>query len=61
MQAGTIAGGVFLQEFVGDTPWVHMDIAGMAWGPSKPSYQPKNGATGYGVRIVYDLLENRIK
>ena len=61
MQAGTIAGGVFLQEFVGDTPWVHMDIAGMAWGPTKPSYQPKNGATGYGVRIVYDLLENRIK
>ena len=56
-----IAGGVFLQEFVGDTPWVHMDIAGMAWGPTKPSYQPKNGATGYGVRIVYDLLENRIK
>ena len=61
MQAGTIAGGVFLQEFVGDTPWVHMDIAGMAWGPTKPSYQPKVGATGYGVRLVYDLLENRIK
>ncbi len=59
MQAGTIAAGVFLKEFVGDTPWVHMDIAGTAWGPSKPSYQPSVGATGFGVRLVYDLLEKR--
>ena len=60
MQAGTIAAGVFLKEFVGDTPWVHMDIAGTAWGPRKPSYQPSVGATGFGVRLVYDLLEKRV-
>src|SRR5665213_693377 len=30
-EAGTIIGGLFLQEFVGDTPWVHLDIAGPAY------------------------------
>jgi len=59
--AGTIAAGVFLKEFVGDTPWVHMDIAATAWGPTEPSYQPKNGATGVGVRLVYDIIKNRSK
>ena len=57
--AGTIAAGVFLKEFVGATPWVHMDIAGTAWGPKEPSYQPKVGATGVAVRLVYNFLENR--
>jgi len=59
--AGTIAGGVFLKEFVGDTPWVHMDIAGTAWGVKEPAYQPSVGATGVAVRLVYQLLENRMK
>ena len=58
--AGTIAGGVFLQEFVDNTPWCHLDIAGTAWGPKEPSYQPKNGATGVGVRMVYEFLEDSI-
>lgn len=58
--AGTITAGAFLKEFVGDTPWVHLDIAGTAWGPKEPSYQPKVGATGVAVRLVYQLLENRI-
>ena len=58
--AGTITAGAFLKEFVGDTPWVHFDIAGTAWGPKEPSYQPKNGATGVAVRLVYNLLESRI-
>jgi len=57
--AGTITAGAFLKEFVADTPWVHMDIAGTAWGPKEPSYQPKVGATGVAVRLVYQLLENR--
>ncbi len=57
--AGTIAGGVFLKEFVDETPWVHMDIAGTAWGPTEPAYLPKNGATGVGVRMVYNLLQKR--
>ena len=57
--AGTIAAGVFLREFVDATPWVHMDIAGTAWGPKEPSYQPNVGATGVAVRLVYNFLENQ--
>ena len=49
-----------VRQFVGETPWVHMDIAGTAWGPKEPSYQPKVGATGVAVRLVYQFLENRI-
>ena len=56
--AGTITAGAFLKEFVGDTPWCHLDIAGTAWGPTEPSYQPKVGATGVAVRMIYNLLEN---
>ncbi|MBI65475.1 MAG: hypothetical protein CMG64_04205 [Candidatus Marinimicrobia bacterium] len=56
--AGTITAGAFLKEFVGDTPWCHLDIAGTAWGPKEPEYQPKVGATGVAVRLIYHLLEN---
>ena len=58
--AGTITAGAFLKEFVENTPWVHMDIAGTAWGPKEPSYQPKVGATGVAVRLVYNFIENRL-
>jgi len=58
--AGTIAGGVFLQEFVDDIPWCHLDIAGTAWGPKEPSYQPAIGATGVGVRMVYEFIEDSL-
>jgi len=59
--AGTISAGAFLKEFIDHTPWVHMDIAGTAWGPTEPSYLPKSGATGVGVRLVYNLIQKRIK
>ena len=58
--AGTIAGGVFLQEFVDGIPWCHLDIAGTAWGPKEPSYQPDVGATGVGVRLVYEFIEDSL-
>ncbi len=58
--AGTITAGAFLKEFVGDTPWCHLDIAGTAWGPKEPSYQPKVGATGVAVRLIYDLIEKKV-
>jgi len=58
MQAGTIAGGAFLKEFVGENiPWVHFDIAGTAWGVKTDSLNPKGSATGWGVRLVLDLLK----
>jgi len=57
--AGTITAGAFLKEFVGDTPWVHMDIAGTAWRvPKETCYQPNTGASGVAVRLIYDLLES---
>ncbi|MFQ5506798.1 MAG: leucyl aminopeptidase [Planctomycetota bacterium] len=55
---GTIAGASFLSHFVGDTPWVHLDIAGTAWGAkSKDYYQA--GATGVGVRVLLDWVLQR--
>ena len=57
MQAGSIAGGAFLKEFVGEKiPWVHFDIAGTAWGAKPDSINPKGSATGWGVRLVLDMM-----
>jgi len=56
-QAGTIAGGAFLKEFVDENiPWVHFDIAGTAWGVKPDSCNPKGSATGVAIRLVLDLL-----
>lgn len=54
--AGSITGGAFLKEFVGDTPWVHLDIAGTAWTRDGNPYTPK-GATGVGIRLLIAALE----
>lgn len=51
--ASTAAG--FLAAFVGDTPWVHLDIAGTGWTSTQGPYQPKGG-TGVGVRLLVELL-----
>ena len=49
-QAGTIAGGAFLKEFVGENiPWVHFDIAGTAWGVKPDPCNPKGSATGEAI------------
>jgi len=51
-EAGTIEGAVFIQHFVGDTPWAHLDIAGVAYGvKGVPHLSPKH-ATGFGVRLL---------
>lgn len=55
-QAGTIAGGAFLKEFVGDTPWAHLDIAGTAWWDKDQAYIPA-GPSGVGVRLSIELLK----
>jgi len=47
----------FLANFVGSTPWVHLDIAGTAW-DNKPSAYLKKGATGVGVRLLVALLQD---
>ncbi len=52
-KAGTIVGGAFLSNFVADTPWAHLDIAGSAWDLGR-EYVGK-GASGYGVRLLVEL------
>ena len=55
---GAIAAGMFLSAFAGDTPWLHLDIAGAAWsGKLSQPYQPK-GATGVGVTTLYQLCRS---
>jgi len=55
--ASSIKAAMFLQAFVGETPWAHLDIASTAFLTSEKRYQPKN-ATGMGVRLMVSLLEN---
>jgi leucyl aminopeptidase len=52
--AGSITAALFLKEFTGELPWVHLDIAGTAWAEEPKPYQPK-GATGVGVRTLVEL------
>jgi len=53
--AGAITAAAFLAKYVGDTPWAHLDIAGTAWTTEERPYLAK-GATGFGVRLLLDLL-----
>ena len=57
--AGTIAGGAFLKEFVGETPWAHLDIAGTAWQDKDQPYIP-SGGSGVAVRLVVQLILDRV-
>jgi leucyl aminopeptidase len=52
---GAITGAMFVGEFVGDTPWVHLDIAGTRWSNEEKPYMAK-GPTGHGVRTLVQLL-----
>ena len=52
--AGTLVAGLFLAEFVGEVPWVHLDIAGTARSDSDEGYTTKGG-TGWGVRTLIEL------
>ncbi|MTI96403.1 MAG: leucyl aminopeptidase [Firmicutes bacterium] len=54
--AGTIAAGLFLQEFTEEKPWLHLDIAGTAWTSKEGDYSDKGG-TGWGVRTLYHLAK----
>jgi leucyl aminopeptidase len=56
--AGASTAAAFLSQFVGETPWAHLDIAGTAWTTSATGgYQPR-GATGVGVRLLLEMLRN---
>lgn len=53
---GAITASILLAEFVGDIPWVHVDIAGPAYLDKPEHYLPKGG-TGFGVRTLIELAE----
>lgn len=55
--AGAITAALFLQHFIGDYPWAHLDIAGTGIAPSAGPYSPKGG-TGIGVRLLVDVIRN---
>jgi leucyl aminopeptidase len=58
--AGAITAAAFLSNFVENTPWVHLDIAGTAWnqeGSLSKSYNPA-GATGFGIRTIIKFIMN---
>jgi leucyl aminopeptidase len=51
---GAITAALFLKQFVGNTPWRHLDIAG-------PAFKDNAGATGFGVRSILEVLKSYIK
>lgn len=55
-KAGTITAAYFLREFVDETPWAHLDIAGTAWNEAAKSHLAI-GPTGVGLRTLINLVE----
>jgi leucyl aminopeptidase len=56
-KAGTITAASFLEEFVGETPWAHVDIAGTAWDVGR-EYTGAD-ASGFGVRLLVELARHQ--
>ncbi len=54
--AGTLTAAAFLKAFVGETPWIHLDIAGTAYFDAESAWQAK-GPTGTPVRAFVSLIE----
>ncbi len=55
--AGASTAALFLEHFVGKTPWIHLDIAGTAW-TMRPKSYTSAGATAWGVYLTIDFLRN---
>ncbi len=56
-EAGMITAGAFIGEFIDETPWIHLDIAGPSW-TEKPFGLTTYGATGVGVKNLYYLAKS---
>ncbi len=54
--AGTITAAKFLQRFADPNPWVHVDIAGAAWGDKERGIRPQGG-NGFGVRLFLNFFD----
>jgi len=57
-EGGSITAACFLKEFVGETPWAHLDIAGTAYGDGKLPYQRKGGY-GFPTRLLVEWVRSR--
>ncbi|MEO7028898.1 MAG: leucyl aminopeptidase [Acidobacteriaceae bacterium] len=57
---GAISAAMFLKEFVGDTPWIHLDIAATAWIDEQKAWQSK-GPSGVAVRSLIEWIESYAK
>ncbi|HET7290745.1 MAG TPA: leucyl aminopeptidase [Thermodesulfobacteriota bacterium] len=55
---GAITAAMFLENFVGDTAWAHIDIAGPAYNEKESGWNPKGG-TGFGVRTLVSYIMDR--
>ncbi|HEX4646739.1 MAG TPA: leucyl aminopeptidase, partial [Verrucomicrobiae bacterium] len=53
---GSITGAWFIREFAGDTPWIHLDIAGTAWNDDAKPWLAK-GPTGVALRSLVHLVQ----
>jgi len=53
---GALTAAAFLKQFVGNTPWVHLDIAGVANTEEETPFTDKVSATGFGVRLLVEAL-----
>jgi leucyl aminopeptidase len=54
---GAISGAMFLKEFVGETPWIHLDIAGCAWNEDTKPWIPY-GPSGIAVRSILEWVRS---
>jgi leucyl aminopeptidase len=57
---GAITAAMFLKEFVGDTPWIHLDIAGIAWNDENKAWLAR-GPSGLAVRSIVEFAQDFAK
>src|SRR6202012_6189543 len=57
---GAITAAMFLKEFVEDTPWIHLDIAGLAWAEEQKPWMAK-GPSGVAVRTITEWVRTYAK
>ena len=57
-QAGSITAAQFLQRFVKDLPWAHIDIAGTAWNAATDIHG--KGPSGYGVSLLSEMVKEYV-
>jgi leucyl aminopeptidase len=60
-RASAIKAGLFLNEFTADIPFAHIDIGGTAFLSKPNAFYDREGATGFGVRLIVEFLEDWLK